>query len=96
MENKTRCDDLMGHVIDPQNLIREMPAEKVRLLLVDLDAVMDDYSREIAIVYICSNYSSKKHLCSTILKGKHDHEIRDAVTGIRKILTEELERRRSV
>jgi hypothetical protein len=67
-----------------------MPTEKVRMLLIELDMVMEDYTRDIAIIYISANYSSKKHLCATILRGKHDHEIREAVVGVREILVAEL------
>jgi len=94
MENKSRCDDLIEHVLDTQNILAEMPTEKVRMLLIELDMIMEDYTRDIAIIYISANYSSKKHLCATILRGKHDHEIRDAVKGVREILVNELKERK--
>ena len=90
MENQSRCDDLIELVLDTQNIISEMPTEKVRMLLIELDMIMEEYTRDIAIIYISGNYSSKKHLCGVILRGKHDHEIRDAVKGIREILVKEL------
>ncbi|MDR0335423.1 MAG: hypothetical protein LBH69_06055, partial [Methanomassiliicoccaceae archaeon] len=74
METKSRCDNLIEHVLDTQNILGLMPTEKVRLLLMELDMIMEDYTRDIAIIYISANYSSKKHLCATILRGKHDHE----------------------
>jgi hypothetical protein len=94
MENKSRCDDLIELVLDTQNILAEMPTEKVRMLLVELDMIMEDYTRDIAIIYISGNYSSKKHLCSVVLRGKHDHEIGDAVKGIREILVKELDGRK--
>jgi hypothetical protein len=94
METKSRCDDLIGHVLDTQNIISEMPTEKVRMLLVELDLVMEEYTRDIAIIYIAGNYSSKKHLCATILRGKHDSEIREAVMGVREILVREISGRK--
>jgi len=94
MENQSRCDDLFELVLDTQNLVSEMPTEKVRLLLMELDMVMEDYTRDIAIVYISGNYSSKKHLCGVILRGKHDSEIKDAVKGVRDILVNELKGRK--
>ncbi|MCL2786117.1 MAG: hypothetical protein FWD81_02710 [Methanomassiliicoccaceae archaeon] len=94
MENKSRCDNLMEFVLDPDVLLPEMPTEKVRVLLVELDMIMEDYGREMAIMYISSNYSSKKHLCSTILRGKHDHEIKAAAAEVRVVLVNELARRK--
>jgi len=94
MEKKCKCDDLIGMVMDPQNILSVMPTEKVNLLLVELDMIMNDYNRELAIVYLCSNYSSKKHLCSTILKGKHDHEIKDAAKTVRDVLVKEIDDRK--
>ena len=93
MENKSRCDDLVELVLDPQTILPEMPTEKVRMLLIELDMIMEDYERELAIIYISSNYSSKKHLCSTILRGKRDDEIKEAVTGVRVVLVKEIEKR---
>ena len=96
MENKCRCDDLIEHVLDTQTILEGMPTEKVRLLLVELDMIMEDYSRDMAVIYISANYSSKKHLCSTILRGKHDHEIKEAVKGVREILVNELSKRKNI
>jgi len=96
MENQSRCDDLFELVLDTQNLVSEMPTEKVRLLLMELDMIMEEYARDIAIVYISGNYSSKKHLCGVILRGKHDHEIKTAVKGVREILVKELAARKRV
>jgi hypothetical protein len=94
MEKKGRCEDLMEFALDPQNILSLMTAEKVRMLLVELDMIMEDYERELAIAYICSNYSSKKHMCTTILKGKHDHEIKEAVANVRVALVNDLEARK--
>lgn len=94
MENKCRCDDLMELVLDPQRILPDMPTEKVRMLLVELNMIMEDYTRDLAIAYLSSNYSSKKHLCSTVLRAKHDHEIKHATEEVREILKEELERRK--
>ena len=94
MEKKSKCDDLIGFVMDPQNILPEMSAEKVKILLMELDMIMDDYERDIAIMYLSSNYSSKKHLCSTILNGKHDHEIKDTAQTVRNILVREINLRK--
>ena len=94
MENKSKCDDLMELVLDPQTILPEMPTDKIRILLMELDLIMEDYTRDIAIIYISSNYSSRKHLCSTVLRGKHDHEIKDAVKVVRVALVNELNSRK--
>jgi len=95
MENKCRSDDLM-EFLDPQTIIPDMPAEKVKMLLIELDMIMEDYKRDLAIVYLSSNYSSHKHLCSIILKGKHDDDVKEAANDVKKILVDELDRRRAV
>jgi hypothetical protein len=96
METKCRCDDLVGFTLDPQNVVPDMPAEKVRMLLIELDMIMEDYNRDLAVLYLSANYSSKKHLCSTILKGKHDHEIKAAAAGVREVLVNELAARKNL
>ena len=96
MEDKCRCDDLVGFTLDPQSILPEMPAEKVRMLLIELDVILEDYKRDLAIMYLASNYSSKKHLCSTILKGKHDHEIKAAAAEVRTVLVKEIAARKTV
>ncbi|MCL2712826.1 MAG: hypothetical protein FWD37_06100 [Methanomassiliicoccaceae archaeon] len=96
MENKSRCDDLMELVLDPQVIFPDMSTEKLRMLLIELDMIMEDYSRDLAIMYISGNYSSKKHLCSTVLKGKHDHEIKDAAAKVREVIVNELNTRKKV
>jgi hypothetical protein len=95
MEDKCRCDDLLGLTLDPQNILPELPTEKVTMLLIELDMILEDYKRDLAIMYLASNYSSKKHLCSTILKGKHDHEIKAAAAEVRTVLVKELAARKN-
>ena len=96
MEDKCRCDDLVGFTLDPQNILPDMPTEKVRMLLIELDMIMEDYNRDLAVLYLSANYSSKKHLCSTILKGKHDHEIKEAASSVRNVLVNELAARKKI
>jgi len=94
MENKCRSDDLM-EFLDPQTILPDMPTEKVKMLLMELDMITEDYNRDLAIVYLSSNYSSRKHVCSIILKGKHDDDVKKAAAGVRNILVNELDCRRS-
>ncbi|MDR2865986.1 MAG: hypothetical protein LBV13_01060 [Methanomassiliicoccaceae archaeon] len=87
--------ELMDFVLDPETLLEGMPTDKLRMLSVELDMIMEDYSRELAIAYLSSNYSSKKHLCSTVLRGKHDYEIKDAASRVKIVLITELASRRN-
>ncbi|MCL2143647.1 MAG: hypothetical protein FWH44_05275 [Methanomassiliicoccaceae archaeon] len=95
MEERIKTEDLLYHVLDPQTILPEMPTDKVRILLVELDMIMEDYKRDLAVIYLSSNYSSKKHLCSTILRGKHDHEIKEAAMSVREVLVKELAARKA-
>jgi hypothetical protein len=92
---RMRGEDLVDFVLDTQDIIPMMTEEKVRMLLAELDMIMEDYTRDIAIVYISGNYSSRKHLCSIILRGKHDHEIKDAMAEVRETIVNELKARKN-
>jgi len=94
MENKCRSDDLM-EFLDPQTILPDMPTEKVKMLLIELEMIMEDYNRDLAIVYLSSNYSSHKHLCSIILKGKHDDDVKKSAGDVKEILISELNRRKA-
>ena len=95
MGSRINENDILDFVLDPQSIVTEMPADKVRILLVELDMIMEDYVRDLAIAYLCSNYSSKKHLCTTVLKGKHDHEIKAAASAVKAFLVTELANRKN-
>ena len=96
MEERLKGEALMNHVLDPQTVLPMFHDEKVRMLLMELDMIMEDYKREFAIIYLSANYSSKKHLCSTILAAKHDHEIKAEAARVRGILVKELSDRKAM
>jgi len=95
MERKTKLEDILKFVLDPWEILPMMPEEKVRMLLAELDMIMESYNRDIAVMYISGNYSSRKHLCSVILRGMHDSEIKAAVVEVRNALVDELKGRRA-
>jgi hypothetical protein len=95
MELRMKTEDLMDFVLDPETILPLMTEEKVRALLAELDMIMEDYNRDLAVVYISGNYSSRKHLCSVILRGKHDDEIKEAVITMRQKLVDEIKSRKA-
>lgn len=89
-----RCDDLTSLVVNPTSILPEIPLDKVRYLLLESQSMRDDYQRDIVINYIAGNYSSNKHLCSTILNGKEDKEILELLDEIEAMILEELDARK--
>ncbi len=94
MENKSRCDDIVAKVIDPQAFIETLNDRNLMILVVELDMLMNNYNRTDAIAYLSANYSSNKHLCTTVLNGLHDEEIKVAMKNAHIILDEEVARRK--
>ena len=95
MEQYGRSEDLTTLVVNPGSFLPNLPLDKVRLLLLELQSMREDYTRDVVIGYIASNYSSNKHLCTTVLNGKHDREIRDIMDIIEDMINEELEARKT-
>ena len=89
-----RCDDLIGLVVNPTNVLPDLPLDKVRYLLIESQSMRADYKRDIVINYIAGNYSSNKHLCSTVLNGKDDKSILELLDFIEEQINEELEARK--
>lgn len=90
-----RSDDLIGLVVNPGSFLPNLPLDKVRLLLLELQSMRSDYNRDVVIGYVASNYSSNKHLCTTVLNGKHDREIFDIMDIIEEMINDELEARKN-
>ena len=88
------CEDLIGLVVNPGNFLPDLPLDKVRYLLLESQALRDDYERSIVINYIAGNFSSNKHLCCTVLAGKPDSEILDVLDNVERMINEELEARK--
>ena len=89
-----RCSDLISLVVNPSSFLPEMPLDKVRYLLIESQSMREDYERSIVINYIAGNYSSNKHLCSTVLAGKEDKEILELLDSIENSIRDELDARK--
>jgi len=84
----------IDNIVDDE-ILSNLPTDKLRILLGEMSDLSENYERELAIVQISSNHSNSKHLCQTILRGKHDDDIRRMIDSILVSLKEELEKRRS-
>ena len=47
--------DIKTLIVDPETFIQELSDEKVRLLLMELEMLMEEYERENTIMYLASN-----------------------------------------
>ena len=95
-ENLSRCDDLVARFVDTKSILPELPASKLRTLLVELDMLVEKWDREMSIMYVSGNYTSSSHLCTMVLRGKNDDEIRDIMTMIRSELLAEIEKKNTL
>ncbi|MBE6525392.1 MAG: hypothetical protein IJF47_03960 [Candidatus Methanomethylophilaceae archaeon] len=95
MENKAENIDLMAMVIDTHKFVADFNEVKIRNLIVELDMLLEDFEREVSIMYLSGNYSSNKHLCTTVLRGKTDDEIKGAMATARAVLVEEAKKRKN-
>lgn len=93
METKAR-NDIKDLIVDPEKFLPDLQEQRVRMLLVELDMLMEDFERENAIMYLASNYSVNKHLSFSALRGMHDHEIKEFMVLAREKLVAELASRK--
>lgn len=94
METKARCGDIKNIVVDPESFIESISEERLRMLIIELDMLREDYERENTIMYLSSNYSSNKHFSFTVLRGMCDEKIIEIMDSTRTVLTEELKSRK--
>lgn len=94
MEEQKTKSKYVEMVINPQEFLPNLSTDLVHRLSADLNTVRDDFEREIAIVYIAGNYSTNKHLCGTVLRGKTNDEIFEIMDDIRVKIDAELESRK--
>ncbi|MCQ2056317.1 MAG: hypothetical protein MJY64_02480 [archaeon] len=92
MENYSKSD-IKNFVADIHLLLPSMIEERIRQLLLELEMIEENFDREIAIMYLSSNYSSNKHLAMTILRGMCDSDIRKYITTTKQALKKEIESR---
>ena len=87
MENMAR-NDIRSLIVDPDKFVPELTEQRVRMLLVELEMLFEEYERENTIMYLASNYSVNKHLSFTVLRGMHDSEIQEIMEETRTYLKE--------
>lgn len=95
-ENLSRCDDLVERFVDTKSILPELLPSKLRTLLVELDMLVEDWDREMSIMYVSGNYTSSSHLCTMVLRGKSDDEIREIMAKIRSELVAEIEKKKTL
>lgn len=93
MENQPRAN-IRTLIVDPETFLPSLTEQKVRMLLVELDMLTEDFDRETAIMYLASNYSNNKHLSFTALRGMHDSDIKEYMVLTRAKIMDELKSRK--
>ena len=83
-------NEIKDLIVDPEKFVPELTESRVRMLLMELEMLFEDYERENVIMYLASNYSVNKHLSFTAMRGMHDHEIKEIMEETRTYLKEYL------
>ena len=81
-------NEIRDLIVDPDKFVPELTESRVRMLLMELEMLFEEYERENAIMYLASNYSVNKHLSVTAMRGMHDHEIMEIMEETRTYLKE--------
>ena len=89
-----RYKERIDTVVDPDALLPGMPTDKVWMLLGETEELIRDFDRELAIAFLSCNLSEIKHLCTTVLRGKHDGYIKETLTKARDRMRSELDERK--
>ena len=84
-------NEIKDLIVDPEKFVPELTESRVRMLLMELEMLFEDYERENVIMYLASNYSVNKHLSFTAMRGMHDHEIQEIMEETRTYLKEYLQ-----
>lgn len=84
MEDKITIDKLLDIVLDVETVMEQHSAVMEQRLLWELDGLISDYHRSNAIVHITGNFSSKGHLCTTMLGSLTDEELQKVMKDIRE------------
>lgn len=85
METKAR-NDIRDLIVDPEKFVPELSESRVRMLLMELEMLFEEYERENVIMYLASNYSVNKHLSFSAMRGMHDHQIQEIMEETRAYL----------
>ena len=83
-------NEIRDLIVDPEKFVPELTESRVRMLLMELEMLFEEYERENVIMYLASNYSVNKHLSFTALRSMHDHEIKEIMEETRQYLDEYL------
>ena len=83
-------NEIKDLIVDPEKFVPELTESRVRMLLMELEMLFEEYERENVIMYLASNYSVNKHLSFTALRSMHDHEIKEIMEETRQYLDEYL------
>ena len=83
-------NEIKDLIVDPEKFVPELTESRVRMLLMELEMLFEEYERENVIMYLASNYSVNKHLSFTAMRGMHDHEIKEIMEETRIYLKEYL------
>ena len=83
-------NEIKDLIVDPEKFVPELTESRVRMLLMELEMLFEEYERENVIMYLASNYSVNKHLSFTAMRGMHDHEIKELMEETRTYLKEYL------
>ena len=83
-------NEIRDLIVDPEKFVPELTESRVRMLLMELEMLFEEYERENVIMYLASNYSVNKHLSFTAMRGMHDDEIQDIMEETRAYLKEYL------
>lgn len=83
-------NEIRDLIVDPDKFVPELSETRVRMLLMELEMLFEEYERENVIMYLASNYSVNKHLSFTVLRSMHDSEIQEIMEETRAYLKEYL------
>ncbi len=85
METKAR-NDIRDLIVDPEKFVPELSEARIRMLLMELEMLFEEYERENVIMYLASNYSVNKHLSFSAMRGMHDSQIQEIMEETRAYL----------
>ena len=83
-------NEIRDLIVDPDKFVPELTEQRVRMLLVELEMLFEEYERENVIMYLASNYSVNKHLSFSALRGMYDDDIKVIMEETREYLREYL------
>ena len=79
-------NDIKDLIVDPEKFVPDLTEQRVRMLLLELEMLFEEYERENVIMYLASNYSVNKHLSFTAMRGMYDDDIKEIMEQTRTYL----------